>query len=140
MRNIGCILKGGIELIYKHLYNGMMFSDDETRIEVYTKVAGLDYHIASIPYIRTELMAIAWRCMMSNNNVYCPIAHLSSTISAEIQSISPLNTILLNNMYVLQKVSSIYRLSIVQQKKSTLSPKIQLNVQDDLLDSIQLRQ
>ena len=51
VRNIGCILKGGIELIYTHLYNGMEFSDDDTRIEVYTKAVGLDYHTDSIPYI-----------------------------------------------------------------------------------------
>ena len=36
----------------------MMFSDDETRIEVYTKAAVLDYHIDSIPYIWTELNKI----------------------------------------------------------------------------------
>ena len=68
----------------------MQFSDDETRIEMYTKAAGLDYHIDSIPYIRRELMMISWRCMMSKNNVYRPIAHLSTTISAELQSIPPL--------------------------------------------------
>ena len=28
VRNIGCVLKGGIKLIYKHLYIGIMFSDD----------------------------------------------------------------------------------------------------------------
>ena len=61
MRNFGCILKGGIELIYKHLYNGMEFSDDDTRIEVYTKEVGLDYHTDSIPYIRRELITITWR-------------------------------------------------------------------------------
>ena len=105
---------------------------------MYTKAAGLDYHIDSIPYIRTELMMISWRCIMSKKNVYRPIAHLSSSISAELQSSSPLNTMLLNNMYVLQKVLSIYRLSIVQQRLSTLSPKINLNVRDDSLDIIQL--
>ena len=91
MRNIGCILKRGIELIYKHLYNGMMFSDDETRIEFYTKAAGLDYHIDSIPYIQTELIMNAWRCMMSKKNVYLPITHFSTTTSAELQSIFPFN-------------------------------------------------
>lgn len=54
VRNIGCILKGGIKLIYKHLYNGIEFSDDDTRIELYTKAAGLDYHIDSIPLWTSE--------------------------------------------------------------------------------------
>ena len=85
VRNIGCILQGGIKLNYKHLYNGKVFSNNDTRIEVYNKAAGLDYHIDSIPYIRRELMTISWRCMMSKNNVYRPISHLSSTISAELQ-------------------------------------------------------
>ena len=49
VRNIGCILKGGIELMYTHLYNGMEFSDYDTRIEVHTKAVGLDYHTDSIP-------------------------------------------------------------------------------------------
>ena len=75
---------------------------------------------------------------MSKKNVYRPISHLSTATSTELQSICPFNKMLLNNIYVLQKVSSIYRLSIVQQRLSTLNRKIKLNVRDDSVDIIQL--
>ena len=51
VRNIGCILKGGIVLMYTQLYNGNKFSDYFTRIDLYIKEAGLDYHTDSITYI-----------------------------------------------------------------------------------------
>lgn len=85
-------------------------------------------------------MTISRRCKMSKNNVHPPIADLSTTISADLQQVSIFNTMLLNNMYVLQKKSSIYRQSIVQEKNSNLSPKVNLNVKDDSLDRIKLIQ
>ena len=140
VRNIGCILKGDIDLMYTHLYSGNEFSDDCTRIYLYIKVAGLDYHTDSLPYIRNKLMTIALSCTMFKKNVYRPIAHLSSAIFTDLQSVSGFNTMLLNNMYVIQKVSSVYRLSIVQEYFSKLIPKVNLNVKDDSLDENKLIQ
>ena len=85
-------------------------------------------------------MTIAWRFTLSKKNVYCPIAHLSSNISAELQSVSGFNTMLMNNMYMLQKFSSVYRLSIVQDYVSKLDPKVRLNVKGDFLDEKKLIQ
>ena len=43
-------------------------------------------------------------------------------------------------MYVLQNVSSLYRLSIVQDDFSKLDPKVNLNVKHGLLDEKKLLQ
>ena len=77
---------------------------------------------------------------MSKNNDYCPIAHLGITISADLQSVSGFSKKNLNNMYMIQKVSSVYRLSIVQEYFSKLDPKVNLNVKDDSLDENKLFQ
>ena len=78
-------------------------------------------------------MKIELRCTISEKNLYLPIDHLSSSISADLQSISGFNIIFINTMYVLQKIFSIHT-KYCTGIFSKLDPKLNLNLKDDSLD------
>ena len=75
-------------------------------------------------------MQMSVRCMTSTDNMLSPLCQITAVDKPSKHSLSYINSILLNNVYLVQKFSSFYQLYIVQSDFERLDELEKLNGKD----------